>query len=118
MLLRASKKHQSVLSLSDGLGKDKDGGEIAIEDVVQSDEDVAQNAENVVLAQKLTNMVDGCLSSREKQIVVMRYGLGNTPVFTQQEIAKKLGISRSYISRLEKKALEILKEKAKREDLF
>lgn len=111
MLLRANKKHVPVLSLYEPLGKDKDGGDITIGDVVPSDEDVAQNVENSVLAEKMMAIVKKHLSAREYQILMMRYGLNGTAVYTQREIAKKLGISRSYISRLEKKAIDLVREK-------
>ena len=116
MLLRANKKHVPVLSLYEPLGKDKDGGDITIGDVVPSDEDVAQNVENSVLAEKMMAIVKKHLSAREYQILMMRYGLSGTAVYTQREIAKKLGISRSYISRLEKKAIELIREKIDLDD--
>lgn len=116
MLLRANKKHVPVLSLYEPLGKDKDGGDITIGDVVPSDEDVAQNVENSVLAEKMMAIVKKHLSAREYQILMMRYGLSGTAVYTQREIAKKLGISRSYISRLEKKAIDLIREKIDLDD--
>ena len=118
MLLRASKKHSAVISLSDGLVGDLDGNDVPIGDVVADEEDVMENVENAVLTEKLMNIVKSSLSVREYEIMKMRYGLGNTPVYTQREIAKKLGISRSYISRLEKKALDLLRDKVKKEDVF
>lgn len=118
MLLRANKKHTSVLSLNESLGKDKDGNEVCIMDIVPNEEDVILNVENSILAGKLLELIKKTLSSREYQIICMRFGLNNTPSFTQREIAKKLGISRSYISRLEKKAIEIMKEYVNKKDIF
>lgn len=118
MLLRINKKHLQVMSLNESLGKDKDGNDVALQDVIQNEEDVIENVENSVLNEKLVEVAKSCLSEREFQILTMRYGLNNTPVYAQREIAKKLNISRSYISRLEKKALDQIKEKIKKEKLF
>ena len=101
------------MSLSESLGKDKDGNEISIGDIIPNEADcVEEKVENSVLTEKLLHIVQSSLSQREYQIICMRYGLKNTPAYTQREIAKKLGISRSYISRLEKKAIDIIREKA------
>jgi RNA polymerase sporulation-specific sigma factor len=70
------------------------------------------------LIEKLENVIKTCLSKREYQIISLRYGLNNTPSYTQREVAQKLGISRSYISRLEKKAVGIIKQKAKEKNIF
>ena len=111
MLLRLNKKHTPVLSLTESLGKDKDGNEISIMDVVpDEDENVEKKVEDNIFTEKLLNFIKRVLSDREYQIITMRYGLNDTPAYTQREIAKKLNISRSYISRLEKKAIEIMKE--------
>ncbi len=118
MLLRVNKKHLQVMSLSESLGKDKDGNEVALQDIIPNEEDVIENVENAVLTEKLVNLAKETLSEREYQILSMRYGLGNTPIYAQREIAKKLKISRSYISRLEKKALDEIRERVKKEKLF
>ena len=118
MLLRSAKKHIPVMSLTESLGKDKDGNDISIGDMIPADEDVIENVENAVLTEKLMGIVKKSLSKREYEILTMRYGLGNTPVYTQMEIAKKLNISRSYISRLEKKALELIKDKVDKSDIY
>lgn len=119
MLLRVNKKHSQVLALSETLGKDKDGNEISLMDIVPDvDDDVIEKVENNILTEKLLAIIKSSLDRREYEIISMRYGIGDKPVYTQQEIAKKLGISRSYISRLEKKALEIIKKEVKAQDLF
>ena len=74
--------------------------------------------ENNILKEKLEKILLETLSKREYTIICMRYGLNNTPMLTQREVAKKLGISRSYISRLEKKSLETLKSKMNKSDYF
>ncbi len=119
MLLRINKKHIPVMSLNESLGKDKEGNDVAIQDIIPDEnENVVERVENSVLTEKLLKIIEKSLSHREYQIMCMRYGLNNTPVYTQREIAKKLNISRSYISRLEKKSLDILREKTEKEDIY
>ena len=117
MLIRVSKKHKNVLSLNDPYGVDKDGNEIMLKDVViDDDKEILSQVENKILSDKLTSLIKLTLTKREAEIIFYRYGLANFPVLTQREIAKKLGISRSYISRLEKKALEIIKAELEKEN--
>ena len=119
MLLRVNKKHIPVMSLNESLGKDKEGNDVAIQDIIPDEnQNVSVQVENQVLTEKLLQIIKKSLSQREYEIMCMRYGLNNTPVYTQREIAKKLKISRSYISRLEKKSLDILREKTKKEDVY
>ncbi|MBQ3047807.1 MAG: RNA polymerase sporulation sigma factor SigK [Clostridia bacterium] len=119
MLLRANKKHSTVISLSESLGKDKDGNEVTVMDIVSNEqEDVISTVENNILTEKLLNIIKNVLSQREYQIICMRFGLNGQRSYTQREIAKKLGISRSYISRLEKKALDIMKEQVDKNDIY
>ena len=118
MLLRVNKKHNAVISLNESLGKDKDGNDVTWQDIIPSDEDVSENVENAVLSQNLIKLAKESLSNREFEILTLRYGLGSSPAYTQREIAKKLNISRSYISRLEKKALDIIRNKVKREKFY
>jgi len=119
MLLRSNKKHQSVLSISESLGKDKDNNDITLQDVIPNENfDLQETVENAVLTEKFMNIIEKSLSHREYEIMTMRYGLGGTPSYTQREIAKKLNISRSYISRLEKKSIDLIREKTKDENIF
>ena len=119
MLIRINKKHNQVYSLEDTLGEDKDGNEITLEDTIGSETDeLASQTENNILAETIDNLLKDKLSTREYQILCMRYGLKNTPALTQREVAKKLGISRSYISRLESKALSTIKNNIKDRNLF
>ena len=119
MLLRANKKHNVVMSLSETLGKDKDGNEVTVMDIVANEkEDVISCVENNILTEKLLSIIKQVLSTREYQIICMRFGLNGARSYTQREIAKKLGISRSYISRLEKKALDIMKEHVDKNDIY
>lgn len=105
MYFRSNKKNMNNVSLSDTIGLDKDGNEITFEDVIKEPEkDIMENVflkDNVNLLKKFINI----LNEREKKIIIMRYGLLNETEQTQKQIAKKLHISRSYVSRIEKRAL-------------
>ena len=119
MLIRITKKHNQVLSLEDSLGEDKDGNEITLEDTIGSEiDELSTKTENKIFAETINKILLEKLSDREYQILCMRYGLNNTPALTQREVAKKLGISRSYISRLENKALQTVKKDIKDKQLF
>lgn len=117
MTLRASKKHRNNLSLSDPIGVDKDGNELTVMDMIADDKDVIDDVEKDILMERLKEITKSCLDEREYEIVKHRYGLEGSGALTQREVAVMFGISRSYISRIEKKALEKIKEHVKREDL-
>lgn len=105
MYFRSSKKYNNEVSLNDSIGTDKDGNDITLIDVIPSnDEDVATKILNNMDVEMLHKYLD-VLSQKERDIIVMRYGLFNGDVFTQKEIAKEMKISRSYVSRMEKRAL-------------
>lgn len=111
MLIRANKKHRNNISIEDILGKDDDGNEITIGDLSYDDTfDVETIAEQKNISDKLDIVLKKYLSKREYQIMCLRYGLMGCPILPQREVALKLGISRSYISRLEKKSIEIIKK--------
>ena len=119
MLFRANKKHQTNISLEESIGTEKDGNEIMLADVIRDDEyDLMQMVENSILTENLINLIKETLSDREYLILKMRDGLGGGVAYTQREVAKKLGISRSYISRLEKKALSLVREKVRQKKMF
>lgn len=119
MLIRMGKKHNQTYSLQDPLGEDKDGNEITLEDTIGGEiDELYTKTEHKVLAETIDKLLRQKLPKREYQIVCMRYGLNNTPALTQREVAKKLGISRSYISRLENKALLTIKAEVKNKNLF
>ena len=110
MYFRSRKKLQGEVSLSDSIETDQDGNDLMLMDVVGVDDTMLsdlQDREDSVLVRRL---VRECLTDREREIVTLRYGLGGGMPRTQREIAKKLGISRSYVSRIEKRALEKLEE--------
>ena len=118
MTLRVNKKHRNNVSLSEPVGTDREGNEITLIDLVSLDEDsVITDVENRLLVEKLMEVVKNNLDKREYEIITMRYGLNNTPALTQREVAKKFEISRSYISRIEKKAINKIREKIKEDDI-
>ena len=119
MLLRVSKKHKNVMSLNESLGQDKDGNDIELADVIPSDEEeILSKVENNIITDKIIKLIDKKLSKREAEIIKLRYGVGGKPALTQREVANHLGISRSYISRLETKAIEIIKKEVALDNFF
>ncbi len=109
MLIRNNKKTKGEIYLQDPIGVDKEGNEISLLDVLSSDEDsIIEIVESKIQVKKLYSKMNTCLSQREKGVVEMRYGLLEGKPKTQREIAKILGISRSYVSRIEKRALKKL----------
>ena len=117
MTMRTTKKHRSNVSLNEPIGVDKDGNELVIMDMLESDQNVIEDVENSIMMEKLTAITKSVLDKREYEIIKMRYGLENTGALTQREVAKKYNISRSYVSRIEKKALEKIKKSVNKEDL-
>ncbi len=110
MMFRAKKKSTREISLYEPIGTDKEGNEINLLDVcVQEQADIVESLDNHEKIGKLSVYIDKVLSDREKEIIRLRYGLGTEKEMTQREIGKMQGISRSYVSRIEKKALEKLK---------
>ena len=111
MLMRSSKKSQGDVSLNDPIGTDKEGNQILLIDIIGTDEDdVIKEIESKIQTKKLYKNIDKLLDEREKEIIRLRYGLWDGSEKTQREIAKSLGISRSYVSRIEKKAISKLKK--------
>ncbi len=105
MYFRNNKKHINDVSLNDSIGYDKDGNEINLIDVIKSnDEDIVLKLHNKDSIETLINYLS-ILNEREKEIIIKRYGLFNNDELTQKEISEKLNISRSYVSRIEKRAL-------------
>ena len=119
MLLRMTKKHNQVYSLEETLGVDKDGNEITLQDIIANEEDnLSRDVENSLLSLDMLKIIKDNLPEREYQIIYLRFGLGNTPAYTQGEVAKMLGISRSYISRLENKAIKTIRNILKNKNIF
>ena len=109
MSFRAEKKHASDISINETIDVDRDGNPLAYIDVISSDENLSEETERKIMSERAIELIKSVLSLRERQIIVMRYGLFGVEELTQREIAEKLGISRSYVSRIEKSALEKLK---------
>lgn len=114
MLMRGRKKIAREVSLYEPIGTDKEGNEISFLDIcVYGREDIAKQLEQDDTLAKLSELVREILTEREKEIIILRYGLLRQKEMTQREIGKMLGISRSYVSRIEKRALEKLKNAMK-----
>ena len=119
MLIRAGKKHKKNVSLSDPVGCDKDGNELTLMDLLFEKEDkVFGSVEQSLMQEKFLCAIKKLLSERETVIICMRYALAGGAPMAQREVAAKLKISRSYVSRIEKKALEKLREGLSREDFL
>ena len=110
MCLRASQKRRGDVSLQEPIGVDREGNEITLIDVLGTDGgEVHGEVERRISLQSVRVLAEKCLQGREATVIRMRYGLMDGKIYAQQEVADKLGISRSYVSRIEKKALERLK---------
>ncbi len=118
MTMRTSKKHRSNVSLNEPIGVDKDGNELVIMDMLCDNCSVIEDVENSIMMEKLLRITKAILDEREYEIIRLRYGLGGCGALTQREVAKKFDISRSYVSRIEKKALEKIKRSVNKEDLM
>lgn len=111
MHFRAKKKTSKEVSLYEPIGTDKEGNQIQLLDVVVSeDEDVVELLEQDRKVRRLNEIIPQTLSGRELFIIINRYGLYGKKTMTQREIARKLGISRSYVSRIEKRAIKKLRQ--------
>ncbi len=112
MLLRANKKHIAVDSLDESLGSDSDDNDVSLMDTIpeKDEDDLFANVNNSMLMETIDKIMRQKLTKREYFVVKYRYGLNHSPAYTQREVAEMLDISRSYISRIEKKALGILRE--------
>lgn len=109
MAIRKAKKHKSEVSLADPIGTDKEGNEITLIDVMGTlPGAVAEEVELKMQTIKLKELIQTCLSKRERIIIELRYGINQEKRLPQREVAQMLDISRSYVSRIEKKALEKL----------
>ena len=111
MMLRSERKRSKEVSLNEPIGMDKEGNTISLMDVVENDEidtlDKMEKEEDIV---RVREYVEKVLTDREKEIIIRRYGLDGEVPITQKNVGADMGISRSYVSRIEKKALEKLKK--------
>lgn len=112
MLLRGKRKTSREISLFEPIGQDKEGNEIHLMDVMEQQQpDILENMELSANIKKLFVLMEEALTPREREILTMRYGLNGRCEATQNEIGAEMGISRSYVSRIEKKALQKLRKK-------
>ncbi len=105
MHFRSVKRLAAEVSLSDSIDTDKEGNSLALMDIISTDDNLLDKVDNLDSEEKIRWIVKNCLEERERSIISMRYGMDDSTPMTQREVAAKCGISRSYVSRIEKKAL-------------
>ena len=110
MFFRSKKKSDSEISINETIDIDKDGNPLTYLDIISVEDTMTENIELMGHVERVRYFTDRVLDKREREIIVLRYGLMGYLPKTQREVAKHLGISRSYVSRIEKKALEKLKK--------
>ncbi|MBQ4602581.1 MAG: sigma-70 family RNA polymerase sigma factor [Clostridia bacterium] len=110
MYFRSQKKLANEVSINEAIDMDKDGNPLTYIDIISCDDTIADDIYSRINCKKAVDIIRNKLSDREKEIIILRYGLNGRPAKTQREIAVMLGISRSYVSRIEKAALEKIKE--------
>ena len=110
MHFRSQKKLSNEVSINETIDIDRDGNPLTYIDVICEEEDLAEELDRKIMTDRMMHLVDSILTPRERQIVMMRYGIGGIEAQTQREIAQSLGISRSYVSRIEKAALTKLRD--------
>ena len=111
MHFRNGRKSSQDISLSETIDTDKDGNPLTLIDILSTEDDFAQDLDIKIKSAKLYDYINSVLDTREREVIILRYGLNGKDPLTQREVATKLGISRSYISRIEKKALLNLRKK-------
>ena len=114
MYFRAQKKTSCEVSINETIDIDKDGNPLTYSDIIYCDDTIADDIELKIYSKKAISIIENALTKRERQIIVLRFGLNNRPPITQREIAEMLGISRSYVSRIEKSAIEKIRSEFKR----
>ncbi|MBQ3005626.1 MAG: RNA polymerase sporulation sigma factor SigK [Clostridia bacterium] len=111
MYFRSKKKSAQDISISEPIDSDSEGNPLTLMDIIYIEDDTAEKIDEQLIIKKLYDFIEELKDEREKTIIIMRYGLYDTQSFTQNQIAKKLNISRSYVSRIEKKVIEKLRKK-------
>lgn len=109
MHFRAKKKSSSDIYIDEPIETDKDGNQLTLSDIIGDDEDIIEKIDLSIRSGQLYKFLEQCLDSREMEVIKLRYGLYGCYPLTQREVSDKLNISRSYVSRIEKKALTTLK---------
>ena len=111
MYFRSLKKQNGEVFMGDAIDTDKDGNPLTVEDVISDDRDIVEEIETKRRWLEVKKLIENMDDEREKEIIILRYGLNNAKPLTQREVAQRLNISRSYVSRIEKKILQDLKKK-------
>lgn len=109
MYFRSQRKLQNEVSISEAIDTDREGNPLTYEDIISTEENMAEDLDRKLLTARALSFVDTLLTPRERSILFLRYGLSGEKPRTQKETAEKLGISRSYVSRIEKTALDKLR---------
>lgn len=118
MFFRNSKKTAQDVSLSEAIDTDKDGNPLTLMDVMSVEDNIVDSLDLKINSEKLNQYMREVLDDREQTVIILRYGLNGVAPLTQREVAKRLNISRSYVSRIEKKALSLLKKRFDKADGF
>jgi RNA polymerase sporulation-specific sigma factor len=108
MYFRSAKKNAQNISINEPIDTDKDGNALTLMDMMASEDDILENLDGKIKTEQLQKYIKEALTPREQSIIRLRYGLGGSEPMTQRKVAQKLGISRSYVSRIEKKSLAAL----------
>lgn len=116
MYFRAQKKLTNEVSINETIDIDRDGNPLTYQDIICLEDTIAEDIDRKLHTQKALRLINEILSPRERTVIILRYGLNNKPAMTQRDVAKRLKISRSYISRIEKGALEKLYKSFKAEE--
>ncbi len=110
MHFRAQKKLSAEVSINETIDVDRDGNPLTYIDVIATEDNVEEEVDRSIRSTRVRRLVETVLDAREREIISLRYGLDGNPPLTQREVAARLGISRSYVSRIEKSALDTLRE--------
>ncbi|MBE6607902.1 MAG: sigma-70 family RNA polymerase sigma factor [Ruminococcaceae bacterium] len=118
MYFRSQKKLQNEVSMNETIDVDKDGNPLTYIDIISSEDTIADDLFVKISSRRAAKIIQNKLDERERKIIILRYGLSGQRALTQREVAEKLGISRSYVSRIEKTALEKISEDLKRSGIL
>lgn len=110
MHFRQNKKNAGVMSINEPIDTDSEGNPLTLMDIISTEDEIVEDIYKMTMLKKLSSEIEKITDPREKSIIIMRYGLDGGKAMTQLEVSKKLNISRSYVSRIEKKALKSLRK--------
>ena len=111
MFFRSQKKLSCEVSINETIDVDRDGNPLTYIDVISAEDNINKNLDLKIHAERAYQLLDEVLDERERRVIVLRYGLGKAPAMTQREVADAMQISRSYVSRIEKRALERMRDR-------